>query len=93
MRKFIQYGATEFSLPILNEFLDAPPTAELEPILENYVQEDEVDMGFTYDQLSVFGTLRKVYNLGPFGMFSRLLSGGDWNAFMTPTEIAAKVKK
>jgi NH3-dependent NAD+ synthetase len=30
-------------------FLDATPTAELEPITENYVQADEADMGMTYE--------------------------------------------
>jgi NAD+ synthase (glutamine-hydrolysing) len=77
-------------LEILGEFLDAPATAELEPITDDHVQEDEVDMGFTYSELSVFGTLRKVANLGPYGMFSRLLS--DWSS-QTPSDIASKVKK
>jgi NAD+ synthase (glutamine-hydrolysing) len=54
-------------------FLDAVPTAELEPITESYVQADEVDMGMTYEELSVYGRLRKVEKLGPFGMFSRLV--------------------
>jgi NAD+ synthase (glutamine-hydrolysing) len=30
------------------------------------------DMGFTYDQLSVLGTLRKVYRCGPLSMFRKL---------------------
>ena len=39
----------------------APPTAELEPLKDGAVaQLDEVDMGMTYDELSVFGRLRKV---------------------------------
>ena len=29
-------------------------------------------MGMTYDELSVFGRLRKVEKLGPWGMFSKL---------------------
>ena len=41
----------------------APPTAELEPITEDYVQNDEDDMGMTYAELSRFGTLRKI-NVG-----------------------------
>ena len=55
-------------MPILKEFLDATPTAELEPITENYVQKDEVDMGMTYEELSIFGTLRKVARCGPYSM-------------------------
>ena len=31
---------------IINSFLDAVPTAELEPITENYVQSDEVGSTF-----------------------------------------------
>jgi len=32
----------KYNMPLLNSFLDAPPTAELEPITENHVQKDEV---------------------------------------------------
>lgn len=35
------------------------PTAELEPLREDYVQSDEADMGMTYEELSVYGRLRK----------------------------------
>ena len=31
-------------MPLLQTFVDAPPTAELEPITESYTQTDEVDM-------------------------------------------------
>ncbi|KAI8923296.1 hypothetical protein BC831DRAFT_429144 [Entophlyctis helioformis] len=78
-------------LDILATFLDAPPTAELEPITASHTQTDEVDMGMTYRELSVFGTLRKIYKMGPVSMFSRLLV--DWSGILSPTEIAAKVKK
>jgi NAD+ synthase (glutamine-hydrolysing) len=71
-------------------FLDAVPTAELEPITESYVQADEVDMGMTYEELSVYGRLRKVEKLGPFGMFSRLVH--TWAGSMSPTQVAEKVK-
>lgn len=91
LRKFIAHARDEFDLPILDEFLSAKPTAELEPITSDHVQEDEVDMGFTYDELSTLGTLRKLATLGPFGMFSRLLSV-DWIG-VSPAEISAKVKR
>ena len=42
LKKFIAYGETAFGLPILKDFLEAVPTAELEPITETYVQADEV---------------------------------------------------
>ncbi|KAL3896848.1 MAG: hypothetical protein SGCHY_003814 [Lobulomycetales sp.] len=90
LRKFIMHAKEAFGLPLLSEFLDAPPTAELEPITKDHIQEDEVDMGFTYSELSVLGTLRKVANLGPFGMFSRLLT--EWNS-KSASEVASTVKK
>ncbi|KAI9138932.1 hypothetical protein BKA69DRAFT_1088728 [Paraphysoderma sedebokerense] len=80
LRKFIQYAHTNFNLPILPSFLTAAPTAELEPITESYVQKDEVDMGMTYDELTVFGRLRKVAKCGPFGMWEKMVGGmGSWS--------------
>ncbi|KAI9750554.1 MAG: glutamine-dependent NAD(+) synthetase [Lichina confinis] len=90
LRKFIAWAETEFKLPVLREFLDAVPTAELEPITKEYVQSDEVDMGMTYDELSTFGILRKVHKLGPFSMFQRLVH--DWS-HLSPRQVAEKVKR
>ncbi|WFD42631.1 NAD(+) synthase (glutamine-hydrolyzing) [Malassezia psittaci] len=90
LKSFIAYASTAFSMPILQEFLDAPPTAELEPITETYVQSDEADMGMTYDELSMFGRLRKVEKCGPYTMFQRLLP--IWTPRLTPMQIADKVK-
>lgn len=82
LKRFIAYCSTapEFLLPdgqtkfaLLMDFITAVPTAELEPITHDYVQSDEADMGMTYDELSVFGRLRKVERLGPFGAFAKLL--------------------
>ncbi len=54
--------------------VEAAPTAELEPIREGQaVQTDEVDMGMTYEELGVYGRLRKISKLGPVSMFCRLL--------------------
>jgi NAD+ synthase (glutamine-hydrolysing) len=91
LKRFIAWAKTEWDIPILQEFLDATPTAELEPIEEDYVQSDEVDMGMSYAQLTVMGRLRKVNKLGPFGMFQRLVH--EWRASMTPKEIADLVKR
>ena len=41
------------NLIVLFRFLTAPATAELEPITKEHVQEDEVDMGMTYEELSI----------------------------------------
>jgi NAD+ synthase (glutamine-hydrolysing) len=80
-----------YNMPLLNSFLDAPPTAELEPITENHIQKDEVDMGMTYDELSTFGRKRKIEKCGPYSMFTKLVQ--EMGDRLKPTEIAAKVKR
>lgn len=91
LKRFIAYAEKKFEMPILGEFLDAVPTAELEPITENYVQSDEVDMGMSYEDLSRYGRLRKIDRCGPYSMFSKLVH--EWADDMPPTEVAAKVKR
>jgi NAD+ synthase (glutamine-hydrolysing) len=90
LKSFIAYARDEFKLPILHDFITAVPTAELEPITHNYVQSDEADMGFTYDELSVFGKLRKNHKLGPWGAFEKLLH--EWSGVMSPRQIADKTR-
>ncbi|PKI85565.1 NAD(+) synthase (glutamine-hydrolyzing) [Malassezia vespertilionis] len=90
LKRFIAYARDAFHLLILDEFLEAPPTAELEPITADYVQSDEADMGMTYDELSMFGQLRKVGKCGPYSMFVKLLP--MWTPRLSPIDIAAKVK-
>lgn len=90
LKSFIAYARDEFQLPVLEEFLTAVPTAELEPITKDYVQSDEADMGFTYDELSAFGKLRKNHKLGPWSAFQRLLH--EWSDRMSPQQIAEKTK-
>jgi len=72
LSRFLRFAKTEYNLPILESFLDATPTAELEPISNEYTQSDEQDMGCTYEELGVFGRLRKIEKLGPFSMWQRL---------------------
>ncbi|SPO27707.1 probable QNS1 - Glutamine-dependent NAD Synthetase [Ustilago trichophora] len=90
LKSFIAYARDAFNLPILHSFLTAVPTAELEPITENYVQADEADMGMTYDELSVFGRLRKNLKCGPYSMFNKLLQ--EWGATLGAEKVAEKVK-
>ncbi|EPS39260.1 hypothetical protein H072_6954 [Dactylellina haptotyla CBS 200.50] len=90
LKRFIAYARDQFDIPILHDFLTATPTAELEPITKEYVQSDEADMGMTYDELSVFGRLRKVEKCGPYSMFTKLLH--LWYPRLTPSEIATKTK-
>jgi len=74
----------------VTSILDAPPTAELEPITASYTQLDEVDMGMTYDELSVYGRLRKIEHSGPLSMFSKLRFA--W-PHLSAEEVAQKVKR
>lgn len=78
----------------MHDFLTATPTAELEPITKDYVQSDEIDMGMTYDELSRFGTLRKVDKCGPLAMFIKLYH--EWSQppyNLTAEQVAEKVKR
>ncbi|TKA79776.1 hypothetical protein B0A55_03296 [Friedmanniomyces simplex] len=90
LKRFIKWAETAFDLPILQQFLDATPTAELEPITNDYVQSDEVDMGFTYDELSILGRLRKTFKLGTVGLFQHLV--GEWSDRMKPRDVYRKVR-
>jgi NAD+ synthase (glutamine-hydrolysing) len=90
LRRFLQWAAENLGYMALLDILEAIPTAELEPITETYVQSDEADMGMTYQELSVFGRLRKIDRCGPFNMFERLVY--EW-PHLTPQEVAVKVKR
>ena len=87
LRSFILYCSETFNLTTLKSIYDAPPTAELEPLDENknVAQLDEVDMGMTYDELSVYGKLRKQSACGPYSMFCKLLE--SWSNRLSPREV------
>lgn len=91
LKAFIGFAQHRFPLPILEEFISATPTAELEPITETYVQSDEVDMGMTYEELSVFGRLRKIAKCGPWSMYEKLLH--LWSDRLTACEIYEKTRR
>jgi NAD+ synthase (glutamine-hydrolysing) len=76
------------------EFIEATPSAELLPLSAG-VQDDEADseMGMTYDELSVFGRLRKEERLGPWSTYLRLLTSWKSRPGYGPTEIAEKVMR
>ncbi|KAJ7531013.1 hypothetical protein O6H91_14G028700 [Diphasiastrum complanatum] len=90
LRAFLRWGAENLGYSALEEIEAAPPTAELEPIRKNYTQLDEVDMGMTYEELSLYGRLRKIFQCGPVSMFQHLCH--RWHGRLTPTEVATKVK-
>ncbi|KAL2259149.1 hypothetical protein VTK26DRAFT_7268 [Humicola hyalothermophila] len=87
LKRFIAWAERNFDLPCLHDFLTAVPTAEL---------------GMTYQELTIFGRLRKLNKLGPFAMFQRLVHDwsidrervpGDDAPYYTPAQVAEKVKK
>lgn len=90
LRIFLRWAATNLGYASLADIEAAPPTAELEPIRSNYSQLDEVDMGMTYEELSVYGRLRKIFRCGPVSMFQNLCY--RWGGRLTPSEVAEKVK-
>lgn len=93
LRSYIAWARDAFAMPILESFLTATPTAELEPISKEYVQSDEVDMGLTYDELSVFGRLRKVEKCGPWSAFLQLCADKEWRKSYSPREIYTKTRR
>jgi NAD+ synthase (glutamine-hydrolysing) len=50
----------------------------------------QADMGMTYEELSVYGRLRKVEKCGPFSMFTKLVH--TWSGRLSPLQVAEKVK-
>jgi NAD+ synthase (glutamine-hydrolysing) len=45
----------------------------------------QADMGMTYEELSVYGRLRKVEKCGPFSMFTKLLH--TWSSSLSPLQV------
>ena len=90
LARFLRWASTRFPLPSLAEVVAAPPTAELEPITENYTQTDEVDMGMSYEELGVFGRLRKIYRCGPVSMYQKLVAMWARPAHLAAADAAAR---
>ncbi|OWK56176.1 Glutamine-dependent NAD(+) synthetase [Lonchura striata] len=91
LKNFIHYCIENFQLTALRSIMSAPPTAELEPLVDGQVaQTDEEDMGMTYAELSMYGKLRKIAKAGPYSMFCKLIN--IWKEICTPREVAFKVK-
>ena len=83
---FFFFFRRKFNISALDQILNAPPTAELEPLKEGQVaQLDEVDMGMSYVELGIFGRLRKQNRAGPFSMFCNLVNTWD---NITPKEVS-----
>lgn len=93
LKKMLIWAANTYSIPSILDIAASKPTAELRPLPDGgegmYSQLDEEDMGMTYEELSVYGKLRKIYRCGPVTMFINLLE--MWT-HLTPSTIASKVK-
>lgn len=46
-------------------------------------------MGMTYDELSIFGRLRKVEKCGPYSMYTKLLQ--EWGDRLPPDEVSLDI--
>ena len=91
LKRFLWWAAKPENLgyEVLHHIANQPPTAELEPITDEYIQSDEADMGMTYEELTWYGRLRKIELCGPVSMFQRLLV--HW-PHLKPRQVADKVK-
>eukprot|EP00879_Flechtneria_rotunda_P028380 GHRR01030485.1.p1 GENE.GHRR01030485.1~~GHRR01030485.1.p1 ORF type:complete len:209 (+),score=65.12 GHRR01030485.1:1894-2520(+) len=91
IRSFLKWAAVNLEYSHLAEVESAPPTAELEPLREGQKpQNDEDDMGMTYEELGVYGRLRKIVRCGPVAMYRHCCQ--MWRDRYPPTVIADKVK-
>lgn len=91
IRRFLVWAAEHLGYSELAKVEAAPPTAELEPIVEGQQpQLDEVDMGMSYAELSLYGRLRKVARAGPVAMYNACAA--MWKGKLGPAAVATKVK-
>jgi len=95
LKRMMLWISRLYSWPVLAEVAGAPPTAELRPRDESdenaeHSQLDEEEMGMTYDELGVFGSMRKISRCGPVSMFKKLCV--LWSS-LTAAEVATKVKR
>ena len=76
LKKMLFWASNQYGWNVLAEVAGAPPTAELRPIAESnagedheHSQLDEEEMGMTYEELGLFGRLRKLSRCGPVSMY------------------------
>uniref|UniRef100_A0A7S2W193 Glutamine-dependent NAD(+) synthetase n=1 Tax=Rhizochromulina marina TaxID=1034831 RepID=A0A7S2W193_9STRA len=89
LKQLLKWTAEKYGYSALKEIESAPPTAELRPLEDGHLaQTDEQDMGMSYEELGVFGKLRKISRCGPYTMFRKLVH--IWK-HLSPTVVADKV--
>ena len=97
LKKMLLWASVKYDIKVLADIVAAPPTAELRPQVQQQGQEgehsqtDEEDMGMTYDELGVFGRLRKQSRAGPVSMYNALVN--RWGSTLSPRQVAEKVKR
>eukprot|EP01091_Cochliopodium_minus_P008903 TRINITY_DN2092_c0_g2_i1.p1 TRINITY_DN2092_c0_g2~~TRINITY_DN2092_c0_g2_i1.p1 ORF type:complete len:703 (-),score=157.25 TRINITY_DN2092_c0_g2_i1:76-2184(-) len=90
LKNFLLWASDNLGYKTLTSVANATPTAELEPLKEGQIsQTDEVDMGMSYAELSIFGKLRSDSKCGPLSMFRYLCH--KWDHLPLET-VAHKVK-
>ncbi|GKY95173.1 hypothetical protein MPSEU_000480700 [Mayamaea pseudoterrestris] len=74
LKKMLIWASLAYGWDVLADVAEAPPTAELRPstgengVDEEHSQLDEEDMGMSYYELGLFGSLRKLSRCGPVSM-------------------------
>jgi len=100
LKRMLLWAADKYDYEVLKEVANAPPTAELRPIEssgeggaekgQEHSQTDEDDMGMSYEELGMYGRLRKISRCGPVSMYRKL--SVTWS-HLSPLDVAAKVKR
>ena len=90
VKSFLRFCSKEKGIKTVDDVLNLIPSAELTPQETGKMQSDEIDMGMSYEELSVMGKLRKDFRCGPVSMYSRLIT--IWGNELTKKEIYEKVK-
>jgi len=88
LRSFLSWAAVAKGMPTLAVIGEASSSSELQPRKQNQTPEEE--MGFTFDELHLFGRLRMNRRCAPVSMFHRLRE--VWHNVPLPV-IAEKVKR
>jgi NAD+ synthase (glutamine-hydrolysing) len=75
-----------YQFNMLEDIINITASPELTPVdKDGNIQDDEVAIGMTYDDVQLLGVLRKKERLGPLGMFYKLLEikkGQSWTSVL-----------
>ena len=94
LKRFLAWAGEAYGYSALLDTLRATPTAELRPIRDGVpLQTDEDEMGMSYEELGVFGRLRKIHRCGPLAMFMRLVAPWQRDRGLSPRQVAEKGKR